>query len=505
MTAGTVTANFTLTQGGTNVPGTAVYTAQGSYATFTPTSPLAINTQYVATIGVGARDSHGNALAAPFSWTFRTTDRRWRNGLPMNGSPILNSGFYPQVGTDGSNNAVVVWGSRQCTGCADEIRARRITFGVNGGVLGAETVVANTNLSAPQPTLAVSSNGTAIATWVQFRPSPANRYGIAASRLSGSPTPTWSTPVLIDNNLGDPPNSVTQDFQRAAIRSTGDGMVVWAQKTGGLFQVHMNRLVSGAFTGVTILTATGARQGTEPRVAFDSAGNALLVYREFDASGSQVMARRWNGTSFLAAEAVSAYAASVSKLSFSMNANGVAAIGWLQNDSAEQLSGIWTNRKPGTVLAGAFGSPRPLDSAPTPDGGTPVYLDLPQMAVAPSGDAFCFWSHGTELWTARYVSGGGWQPNIRVVTYGYNPSIAVDANGVAFLGWNEGPVPAAARFFPASGVDAEQQIFLGTSINTLGTSFPILTTYPNGNAIIVYGTFHSVTQFYYDIDYAEFN
>jgi hypothetical protein len=62
--------NFTLKQGATPVAGTVTYV--GTTATFAPTSPLAINTPYTATITTGVKDLAGNAMASAFGWSFTT-------------------------------------------------------------------------------------------------------------------------------------------------------------------------------------------------------------------------------------------------------------------------------------------------------------------------------------------------------------------------------------------------------------------------------------------------
>lgn len=57
------------------VLGVVAYNVQTSTATFTPSAPLATNTQYTATVTVSAKDTAGNALAAglvPNPWTFTT-------------------------------------------------------------------------------------------------------------------------------------------------------------------------------------------------------------------------------------------------------------------------------------------------------------------------------------------------------------------------------------------------------------------------------------------------
>jgi hypothetical protein len=72
VTATVSAATFTLTvPGTTSVTGTVSYA--GSTATFTPSSALALNTVYTATITTGALDPSGNALPANFVWSFTTS------------------------------------------------------------------------------------------------------------------------------------------------------------------------------------------------------------------------------------------------------------------------------------------------------------------------------------------------------------------------------------------------------------------------------------------------
>jgi len=71
MNSSTITsATFTLKQGTTAVAGTVTYS--GTAATFTPTSVLANNTVYTATITTGAQDVAGNAIAGNYTWSFTT-------------------------------------------------------------------------------------------------------------------------------------------------------------------------------------------------------------------------------------------------------------------------------------------------------------------------------------------------------------------------------------------------------------------------------------------------
>jgi hypothetical protein len=66
------TGTFKLVAGAAAVLGTVALDSTDLIATFTPTSPLALNTSYTATITTGAKDQFGNGLAADFVWMFTT-------------------------------------------------------------------------------------------------------------------------------------------------------------------------------------------------------------------------------------------------------------------------------------------------------------------------------------------------------------------------------------------------------------------------------------------------
>lgn len=63
-------STFTVVQGAAVVPGAVTYV--GNTATFTPTSSLAANTNYTATVTTGVKDLAGNALALINIWSFTT-------------------------------------------------------------------------------------------------------------------------------------------------------------------------------------------------------------------------------------------------------------------------------------------------------------------------------------------------------------------------------------------------------------------------------------------------
>lgn len=75
---------FTLTgPGATSVAGTVSYVVSSDVATFTPTSALALNTLYTATITTGAQDLAGESLASNYVWTFTTSATACAATVPL--------------------------------------------------------------------------------------------------------------------------------------------------------------------------------------------------------------------------------------------------------------------------------------------------------------------------------------------------------------------------------------------------------------------------------------
>ena len=87
MSGGSLNAGtFTVTgPGALSVAGTVVYDNETGIARFTPSSPLAVNTTYTATITTGAADAAGNQLESAHVWTFTTSASTTNQAAPALG------------------------------------------------------------------------------------------------------------------------------------------------------------------------------------------------------------------------------------------------------------------------------------------------------------------------------------------------------------------------------------------------------------------------------------
>ena len=110
---------FTLAASGTPVAGTVTYVVSSDVATFTPTSPLALNTLYTATITTGAQDLNGDSLASNYVWTFTTAVNPCQPPVPLGSActfGILGGATVTSNGPSDVTGDIGVWPGTAITG-----------------------------------------------------------------------------------------------------------------------------------------------------------------------------------------------------------------------------------------------------------------------------------------------------------------------------------------------------------------------------------------------------
>ncbi len=232
---------FTVKQGSTPVSGVVTYT--GTVATFTPSSNLAGNKPYTATITTGAKDLAGNSLATNYSNSFTTGD------APDITLPTVNS-------TDPLNNSIGVARNKLVgltfSEAMDPLTISTSTFRLKQGTTEVSGTVAYSGTTAtftPATLLAASTPYSAsISTAAKDLAGNALAAGTTWSFTTGS-----ATSGLAAVNLGAAGNYVI--LAESAINNSSTSAI-----TGDL---GLSPAAESYITGLSLTDATGYATSTQ--------------------------------------------------------------------------------------------------------------------------------------------------------------------------------------------------------------------------------------------------
>ncbi|MCL4467384.1 MAG: hypothetical protein M1591_00425, partial [Deltaproteobacteria bacterium] len=188
----------------------------------------------------------------------------------------------PQVSFDSAGNAIAVW--YQSDGTHGRIYANRYVAGTGWGA--AAIIDAGPN-NALHPQVSFDSAGNAIAVWYQ---SDGTHGRIYANRyVAGT---GWSVAAIIDAGIiaANPNNALHPQvsFDRA-----GNAIAVWEQDDGIYNRIYANRYVAGTGWGAAAIIDAGPNGALHPQVSFDSAGNAIAVWDQWDGTYYRIYANRF--------------------------------------------------------------------------------------------------------------------------------------------------------------------------------------------------------------------
>ena len=152
------TIGFTLTpSGGSPVSATVTYNSSSDTATLTPSAALAYATTYTATVS-GAKDTAGDPMAAPYSWSFTTA------AAPPSPPPSVTT-ETPTTGTTGVATNTTVTATFNESVQASSVNTTNFTLtGPSGTVVPATVTYADSTHTAtlsPSAALAYSTTYTA--------------------------------------------------------------------------------------------------------------------------------------------------------------------------------------------------------------------------------------------------------------------------------------------------------------------------------------------------------
>jgi len=430
-----------------------------------------------------AVDPSGNAVAVFEHYTPGGPSDLWTNryvvgtgwGTPELIGPNADAVDRPQVAVDSIGTATLIW--PQSDGTRFSIWANRYVVGTGWGTL---EPVEREPYDVFVPDLAVDPSGNAIAVWTQNDGTgsiiSANRYVVGTG---------WGTPEVVEGGPGNPFGA------KVAVDPSGNGVAVWYQFDGTRDNIWANRYVVGTGWGTSELIETDPGEADSPEVAVDAAGNAIVVWQQWN-TAVDVWANRYVvGTGWGIAERIEVGAENAFTPQVSIDPSGNAISVWYQIDGIRQSA--WANRY---VVGTGWGTAELIETDDTGDTNSPsVAVDAAGNAVAvwQQWDGATFW----DIWSNQYVVGTGWGTAGPIETgaaSAFAPQVAVGPSGSAAAVWVQVSGPFASTW--------ANRYVVGTGWGTAGlvetsdtgdASTPQVAVDPSGNAIATWRHWDGVT------------
>ncbi len=274
-------------------------------------------------------------------WANRyTVTHGWGQAQPIESNDMGNACF-PKIATDAAGNAMAVWQLKD--GSQSNIWANRYT--VTSGWGRAELIQTDNTGNAEYPDIAMDTSGNAFAGWSQLGGSVRNVWVNHYTNGKG-----WGMAELIEtDNAG---NASAPDI---AVDAAGNAIAVWRQFDGTRYNLLANHYTIGSGWGNPQLIETdNTGDALFQKIAIDTAGNALVVWSQHDGTRANIWSNHytkdlgWGSAELI--ETNNAGNAWISGLAFNPDGNALAV--WDQSDGDRFK--IWVNQyKAGTGWTGA--------------------------------------------------------------------------------------------------------------------------------------------------------
>lgn len=392
-----------------------------------------------------AVNASGQAMAVWHQWEGTTIANIWASRyVPGSGwqpaalieSNDVGRAVLPRVAISDNGNAVAVW--HQADVFRDNIWANYYVAGTGWGT----PVIIETDDTgdAQNAQVAIDDAGNAIAVWAQSDSSIwANRYNIDTG---------WGTPELIETGDG------AAAAPRIAMTGGGDAIAVWTQYDGVRNSVWLNRYSVGSGWGAAELVEHyDGGDAADPDVAINDAGTVVVAWNQVDDNGTpslDMWANRYIvGNGWGTATLLETLDAAVEPAEVALDPAGDAVVVWRQFDGVR--ASVWASN----YVVGAGWTTATLLENDDYGAAGDVHVDMDS-----AGNAIAVWEQLVSfqfysVFVNRYVAGVGWGtreplPDSDAATAG-QPRVAVDGSGNALAVWVQFPTIRGdiwtARFF----------------------------------------------------------
>ena len=305
--------------------------------------------------------------------------------------------YDPRVALNAAGDVIVVWWQEYGNGIYQVYKAER--QGGNWSTpANLDDYLSMAGTSAAYPQVALNDAGDAVVVWKQ--------HGIyKAERRRGS----WNMPANIDDHLS--PGGTGADSPQVAMNAAGDAVVVWMQDDGGNYlQIYKAEFHAGSWSKPTDLDdhlSVGGTHAYSPQVALNTAGDAVVVWWQSDGSFNQAYKAERHGGNWTVPtnldDHLSFAGTHASSPQVALNAAGNAVVVWVQYDGND--SQVYKAERQDSSLNTPTSLADHLSIAGT-------NASSPQVALNAAGDAVMLWvqfdgSSNLQVYKAEH-HGGSW-------------------------------------------------------------------------------------------------
>ncbi len=196
-----------------------------------------------------AADGQGGAFAvwseqdagAAGVWTARYAASTW--GAPVVLDTSSSSAAQPDVAASSDGRAVAAWMQPDATGMLQQVYTSR--FAPTGGWTAPQLLMSSataTGYTFPYPRVAMNDGGEALAVWRELDRTTSEFTGVGSHAAAAG---AWATPFLLDAWLASSSTSSDVSLLTPALAGTGSGVAIWC----GMDQIHARTYHAGGTWG----------------------------------------------------------------------------------------------------------------------------------------------------------------------------------------------------------------------------------------------------------------
>jgi hypothetical protein len=427
-------------------------------------------------IGLTACGGGGGSGSGDPGPTPGPTAKSWQTPIELSTDGFGNA----VLAIDGNGGVLALWpGSPLVQGTGAGIKARR--YAAASG--WSPTVTVGSPATAGPVAAAIDASGNALVAW--SKPTPPDLFTIDANRYV--PAAGWGNTVSVSKNAA----GAALDAQLAT-DAQGNALLVWVQRIGD-FRTRADLWASrftpaGGWSAPQLLETDDTGTVTEPDIAMNAAGNAVVAWVQSDGQGATLRSARFAPSSgWSTPVAVENAAGDAAYPQVAIDRNGNALVVWGQFRGPRvpgEFNEVWSNRM---TADGAWSTAAAIGLGSLAD-------THPQLGFDGAGNALAVWDRAEGTSAARYTVAGGWTREERIVqdTVGSltsQVSLAVNDRGDAIATWRGadalGKTGSAYAVYSAAGGPWSTATLIEND-ESANVQRPVVGFLPDGSAMAVW-------------------